>query len=69
MTRWQADLLFLCVAAIWGLAFVPQSWGMESVGPFAFTGLRFALGVLVVAPLAWYGARGWLASNRRKRTP
>lgn len=53
MKRWQADTLLLLVAALWGLAFVPQSWGMESLGPMAFTGLRFALGALVVAPLAW----------------
>lgn len=53
MTRWQADGLLLAVAAIWGLAFVPQAWGMENLGPMSFTGLRFALGALVVAPLAW----------------
>ena len=57
MKRWQADGLLLSVAAIWGLAFVPQSWGMANVGPFAFTGLRFALGALIVAPLAWREAR------------
>ena len=53
MKRWQANALLLATAAIWGLAFVPQSWGMDTVGPFAFTGLRFALGALIVAPLAW----------------
>lgn len=53
MKRWQADGLLLAVAAIWGLAFVPQSWGMDSMQPMGFTGLRFALGALVVAPLAW----------------
>ena len=53
MKRWQADGLLLAVAMIWGLAFVPQAWGMEHLGPMAFTGLRFALGALVVAPLAW----------------
>lgn len=53
MKRWQADGLLLAVAAIWGLAFVPQAWGMESLQPMGFTGLRFALGALVVAPLAW----------------
>ena len=57
MKRWQADALLLLVAAIWGLAFVPQSWGMENLGPMAFTGLRFALGALVVAPLAWRESR------------
>ena len=35
-----------------GAAFVPQAWGMEHLGPMAFTGLRFALGALVVAALA-----------------
>lgn len=53
MKRWQADGLLLGVAAIWGLAFVPQSWGMAAMGPWAFTGVRFALGALVVLPLAW----------------
>ncbi len=53
MKRWQADGLLLAVAMIWGLAFVPQAWGMEHLGPMGFTGLRFALGALVVAPLAW----------------
>lgn len=62
MKRWQADALLLGVAAIWGLAFVPQSWGMASMGPWAFTGVRFALGLLVVLPLAWREQR--LAAGR-----
>ena len=53
MTRTQANAVMLTVAVIWGLAFVPQAWGMADMGPMAFTGLRFALGALVVAPLAW----------------
>lgn len=53
MTRTQANAVLLTVAVIWGLAFVPQAWGMADMGPMAFTGLRFALGALVVAPLAW----------------
>jgi len=31
---------------------------MEALGPFAFTGLRFLLGVIVVLPLAWRDYRG-----------
>ncbi|HMW17587.1 MAG TPA: DMT family transporter [Accumulibacter sp.] len=54
MRRWQANLLLLTVALIWGSAFVAQSAGMASVGPLTFTGLRFLLGALVVAPLAWW---------------
>ena len=54
----QANGLLLLAAMIWGSAFVGQVWGMASVGPMSFTALRFALGALVVAPLAW---REWRA--------
>ncbi len=47
----QANLLLLLAAAIWGIAFVPQKTAMEHIGPFWFTGLRFALGALVILPL------------------
>ena len=52
MTRSQANLLLLAVAIVWGSAFVAQAHGMDGVEPFTFTGLRFLLGVCVVAPLA-----------------
>ena len=48
----RADILCLVTAGIWGLAFVAQRIGMDSVGPLAFNGVRFALGALVLAPLA-----------------
>lgn len=51
MTRIQANLLLTLVALIWGSAFVFQARGMAHVGPMAFTGVRFLLGALVVAPL------------------
>ena len=35
--------LLLLVALIWGFAFVAQRSGMEVIGPFAFSGVRFAL--------------------------
>jgi len=63
MTRTQANAVMLTVAVIWGLAFVPQAWGMADMGPMAFTGLRFALGALVVAPLAWREHRQAAASE------
>jgi drug/metabolite transporter (DMT)-like permease len=53
MSRIQADFLLAVVAVIWGSAFVSQSLGMASVGPYAFTGARFLLGALIVFPLAW----------------
>jgi len=48
----RADMLCLVTALIWGLAFVAQRVGMESMGPLAFNGVRFALGAVVLAPLA-----------------
>jgi drug/metabolite transporter (DMT)-like permease len=46
------DALLLLAAAIWGFAFVAQRAGMEHVGPFAYTAVRFALGSLVLLPFA-----------------
>ncbi len=59
MSRSQANLLLIAVALIWGSAFVAQAHGLETVGPFAFTGIRFLLGACVVAPLAWRDWRDW----------
>ena len=61
LTRWQANALLLLAAAIWGSAFIGQVLGMAGMGPFGFTAVRFALGALVVAPLAW---REWRALRR-----
>lgn len=47
----RADLLMLITAAIWGSAFVAQRLGMDAIGPFLYTGLRFSLATLVLLPL------------------
>jgi drug/metabolite transporter (DMT)-like permease len=47
----KSDALLLLTATIWGSAFVAQRVGMDYVGPFTFTGVRFALGCLVLMPL------------------
>ena len=39
-----SSLLLTVTAIIWGLAFVAQRVGMESIGPFMFVGLRMLLG-------------------------
>lgn len=64
MTRIQANLLLTLVALIWGSAFVFQSQGMAYVGPMAFTGVRFLLGALVVAPLMAWEWRKLQRANR-----
>jgi drug/metabolite transporter (DMT)-like permease len=48
---YQADLMLLLTAAIWGSAFVAQRMGMDHVGPLTFNGIRFALGALVLIPV------------------
>jgi len=45
-------LLLLLTAAIWGAAFVAQRAGAETLPPFAFNGLRFLLGSVLLAPVA-----------------
>lgn len=66
LTRARSNLLLLLVALIWGSAFVAQAIGTRSVGTFMFTGLRFALGALVVAPFAWLE---WRELRARRREP
>lgn len=52
----RADFLMLITALIWGTTFVAQRIGMDNIGPFLFTGLRFALGALALLPLLlWRG--------------
>ncbi len=50
------SLLLLLTAAIWGVAFVAQSVGMDYVGPFTFNGVRSLIGGIVLLPLV-LGAR------------
>jgi drug/metabolite transporter (DMT)-like permease len=47
----RADLLMLLTAMIWGSGFVAQTAGMDHIGPYLFSGLRFALGTLCLLPL------------------
>jgi len=60
-TALRADGLLLLTAAIWGAAFSAQRSGMESLGPFAFNAVRFAVGALSVLPI--------LAILRHRRGP
>ncbi|MBB2494664.1 DMT family transporter [Aquipseudomonas ullengensis] len=53
----RADLLMLFTAMIWGASFVAQRMGMDAIGPFLYTGLRFTLASLVVLPLVLFLGR------------
>ncbi len=48
------NLFLLMTALIWGLAFVAQRVGMDYVGRFTFTAIRFWLGVAVLLPVLYF---------------
>jgi drug/metabolite transporter (DMT)-like permease len=51
---------------IWGSAFVAQRLGMDSIGPFLYSGLRFGLAALILLPvLRWLETR----SSNSTRAP
>ena len=54
----RQSLILLLTAVIWGAAFVAQSVGMDYIGPFTFTAIRFVLGALVLVPVILLGKYG-----------
>ena len=48
----KANFLMLIASFIWGTAFVSQTTGMGSIGPFTFSFVRFLLAMFTVLPLA-----------------
>ncbi len=65
-----SNMILLLAAIIWGFAFVAQRVGAQHLGPFAFNGVRFALGCLSLIPLiliidAKAGIRNILSELRR----
>ena len=51
------SLLLLLAALIWGVCFVVQVVGLESLRPFTFNALRMLLGGLVLLPAALFRGR------------
>lgn len=51
--EWKSSLMLLLTAAIWGVAFVAQSVGMDYIGPFTFNAIRSLVGALVLIPCIW----------------
>ena len=48
------SLMLLLTALIWGIAFVAQRSGMDSIGPLSFQTARWLLGFLTLLPLVLY---------------
>ena len=59
----RANLILLLTSVIWGFAFVAQRSGMQFVGPFTFNAVRFAIGGVLLIPLALYLDRQRRASS------
>lgn len=65
----QTNLLLLLTAAIWGSGFVAQRLGMDAIGPFLFSGIRFSMGALVILPLLLYRKKRGLVTGPLLSTP
>ena len=53
MTKTISLLSALLCTFIWGTTFIAQDTGMDDIGPFTFNAVRFFVGFLAVAPLAY----------------
>ena len=57
LSKTSAHILMLIAAFIWGTTFVAQTTGMETIGPFAFTTVRYLIGAIALLPLAFIERR------------
>ncbi len=54
----KGNFLMIITASLWGFAFVAQKTGMEYLGPFMFSAIRFAVGAsCLVLLLRWFGEK------------
>lgn len=54
----------LLAAIIWGAGFVAQKMGMEYIGPWSYTGFRYAIGTICMLPLLL-----WTTPKHANRAP
>ena len=53
MSKTSSLFSALLCTLIWGTTFIAQDTGMDDIGPFTFNAVRFFVGFLTVAPLAF----------------
>jgi len=53
MSKTVSILSALLCTFIWGTTFIAQDTGMDDIGPFTFNAVRFFVGFLAIAPLAF----------------
>ena len=54
MSKTISLLSALLCTFIWGTTFIAQDTGMDDIGPFTFNAVRFFVGFLAIAPLAYF---------------
>ena len=68
MNQFQANLILLVTALIWGFGFVAQRMGMDHLGPYAFNVCRFLVGALSLLPLLFFLRKNGSASTDFNRS-
>ena len=66
MTKTVSLLSALLCTFIWGTTFIAQDTGMDDIGPFTFNAVRFFVGFLAVAPLAFIYERKHFSETIKK---
>ena len=54
MNSFQAIIILLLTALIWGFGFVAQRMGMDHLGPYTFNVCRFLMGALSLLPFLFF---------------
>ncbi len=60
--KFKGNMIMLFISFIWGVSFIAQSKGVESISPVAFNGIRSMLGAIVLIPVILFIDSG----NKRK---
>lgn len=47
----KTDIMLVIAALLWGLGFVAQRDGMNYIGPFLYSAIRFGIGVICLLPI------------------
>jgi drug/metabolite transporter (DMT)-like permease len=68
MTKTVSLFSALLCTLIWGTTFIAQDTGMDDIGPFTFNAVRFFVGFLAVAPLAFiFEKKNFLKSVKKDK--
>jgi len=66
MSKTVSLLSALLCTFIWGTTFIAQDTGMDDIGPFTFNAVRFFVGFLAVAPLAFFFEKKTVSRSLKK---